>query len=183
MVGTGRVSDWPTTDDKGRLRFASEPVHGRARARRARALPRPAPAAKPAAARRRCLRGAHGSSRPRPPEGWIEPPVHDVTADARRGGQDRLLRGRCASSPSRRKRWLAPSPVPSDHFTVRETSSTTSRPKDLVYFLRQRRRRRRATDRPPRPSADGRRRALVVDVGSRRKLPAAGRVTDRVGRC
>jgi hypothetical protein len=81
MVGLA-VSDWPTTDDKGRLRFDSEPVQ----------------AALELVALERFLDLHRQPSRPlrvgdvfaartgpptTSPEGWIEPPVHDVTADAR----------------------------------------------------------------------------------------------------
>jgi beta-lactamase superfamily II metal-dependent hydrolase len=64
----------------------------------------------------------------------------------------------------------APSPVPSDHFTSGDFLDDVA-PEDLVYFLVN------VGDGdaqlivlPTEP--DGRRRALVVDVGSRRKLPA-----------
>jgi hypothetical protein len=81
MVGLA-VSDWPATDDKGRLRFDSEPAQ----------------AAVELVELERFLDLHREQSRPlrvgdvfaartgpptNHPEGWIEPPVHDVTADAR----------------------------------------------------------------------------------------------------
>jgi hypothetical protein len=81
MVGLA-VSDWPRTDEQGRLRFDAEPV----------------PVTVERAEFERFLEQHRQPSRPlrigdvfaartgRPTqhlEGWIEPPVHDVTADAR----------------------------------------------------------------------------------------------------
>lgn len=92
------VSDWPQTDEKGRVRFASPPVLlGAEREAFERFLERHRrpPGGRPLrigdvfAARTRPaeLRDAD-EAEPRlepvlDPEQWIEPPVYDVTADAR----------------------------------------------------------------------------------------------------
>src|SRR5215204_848289 len=81
MVGLA-VSDWPTTDDKGRLRFDSEPVQAAVElVELERFLDLHRQPSRP-------LRvGDVFAARTGPPtthpEGWIEPPVHDVTVDAR----------------------------------------------------------------------------------------------------
>lgn len=83
LVGLA-VSEWPRTDEQGRLRFDSEPMQV-AVDRRAfeRFLDEHREPSRP-------LRiGDVFAARTRPaeagldPERWIEPPVHDVTADAR----------------------------------------------------------------------------------------------------
>ena len=79
MVGLA-VSDWPRTDEQGRLRFDSEPVQiivDRGAFERFldahREPSRPLRIGDVFAARTDTDDPAH----------WIEPPVHDVTADAR----------------------------------------------------------------------------------------------------
>jgi hypothetical protein len=83
MVGLS-VSDWPRTDEQGRLRFDSEPlsvvVDRRAFGRfldEHRQPTRPLRIGDVFAARTRPVEPSLN------PERWIEPPVHDVTADAR----------------------------------------------------------------------------------------------------
>lgn len=81
MVGLA-VSDWPRTDAQGRLRFDAEPVQaGVDRAALEQFLDRHRQPSRP-------LRiGDVFAARTGPPTadpaGWIEPPVHDVTAEAR----------------------------------------------------------------------------------------------------
>ena len=76
------VSDWPRTDERGRLRFDSEPVQvavQRDAFERFLDLHR-----QPSRPLRTGDVFAARTGAPAPhPEGWIEPPVHDVTADAR----------------------------------------------------------------------------------------------------
>ncbi len=94
MVGLA-VSDWPQTDEKGRLRFPSPPVLLGAELEAFERFidrnrePRPLRIGDVFAARTRSaeLRDAD-EAEPRlepvlDPEQWIEPPVHDITADAR----------------------------------------------------------------------------------------------------
>jgi len=78
MVGLA-VSEWPRTDEQGRLRFDSEPVQVVVeRAAFEHFLDAHREPSRP-------LRiGDVFAARTHPdPERWIEPPVHDVTADAR----------------------------------------------------------------------------------------------------
>ena len=164
MVGLA-VSDWPTTDDKGRLRFGSEPVQAALElVELERFLDLHRQPSRPL--RVGDVFAARTGRRPRP-GGWIEPPVHDVTADAREAAKIAFYAA-VAPVPSRRKRW--------QHRA--QSRPTTSRP-GLPRRRRARgsrllpRQRRRGDAQlivlPTEP--DGRRRALVVDVGSRRKLP------------
>jgi len=83
MVGLA-VSDWPRTDEEGRLRFDAEPVAvvvDRLAFERFldehRQPSRPLRIGDVFAARTRLAETSPD------PEKWIEPPVHDVTADAR----------------------------------------------------------------------------------------------------
>jgi hypothetical protein len=78
------VSDWPRKDEQGRLRFESEPVQvavDLARLQdfvdRHREQSRPVRIGDVFAARARPTEATLD------PEHWIDPPVHDVTADAR----------------------------------------------------------------------------------------------------
>jgi hypothetical protein len=84
------VSEWPRKDEKGRLRFESDPVLlGAEREAFERFLdryrePRPLRIGDVFAARTRPVAEAEPRLEPvLAPEQWIEPPVHDVTADAR----------------------------------------------------------------------------------------------------
>jgi hypothetical protein len=81
MVGLA-VSDWPHTDERGRLRFDSEPVQAALELvelesflKLHREPDRPLRVGDVFAART--------GPPSRYPKDWIEPPVHDVTADAR----------------------------------------------------------------------------------------------------
>lgn len=83
MVGLS-VSEWPRTDEQGRLRFESEPAQV---AVERKAFERFIDEHR---AESRAIRiGDVFAARTRPvepslnPERWIEPPVHDVTAEAR----------------------------------------------------------------------------------------------------
>ena len=81
LVGLA-VSEWPRTDERGRLRFDSEPMQAAVERRafedfldRHRQPGRPLRVGDVFAARTGLP--THN------PEDWIEPPVHDVTAEAR----------------------------------------------------------------------------------------------------
>jgi hypothetical protein len=92
MVGLA-VSEWPRTDERGRLRFDSSPVLlGAERSaleaflERYRQPSRPLRIGDVFAARTRPVESDEAEPRLEPvldPEQWIEPPVYDITANAR----------------------------------------------------------------------------------------------------
>jgi len=87
------VSDWPRTDEKGRLRFDSTPVLvGAERGALERFLDSHRDASRPVrigdvfAARARQIEADEAEPRLEPvldPERWFDPPVYDITSDAR----------------------------------------------------------------------------------------------------